>query len=236
MEVENVITAFRLVKAGDVGVLAFFETNQMPRSMMPSSFISLPNGQSIRRPDSLYSLQFGSLYTLSETDLPVVQRLSESLQKLDTQKSGLAVALRHFNQAYGRTIHEDRIIDLTVALESCLLADVSTEELNYRLALRGAALLAQAKLWEPEKAQALLKAMYAIRSAIVHAGQQLSNLGKDQKRLLGKLGIPPNEFSERCEDIVRDILRTYVMWLTPGNRSVQTICGDLDRSILQGLT
>ncbi len=236
MEVENIITALRLVKVGDVGVLAFFETNQMPRSSMPSSFISLPNDQSIRRSDSFYSLQFGSLYTLSETDLPVAQALSEALQKLDKQKSGLAVALRHFNQAYGRTNHEDRIIDLTVALESCLLADVSTEELNYRLALRGAALLAQAKLWEPEKAQALLKAMYAIRSAIVHAGQQLSDLGKDQKKLLGKLGIPPHEFTGRCENIVRDILRTYVMWLTQEGKSVKTICSDLDHSILQGLT
>jgi len=236
MEVENVITAFRLAKAGDVGVLAFFETNQMPRSITWSSFISLPDGQSIRRPDSLYSLQFGSPYTLSETDLPVVQRLFESLQKLDTQKSGLAVALRHFNQSYGRTIDEDRLIDLTIALESCLLADASHEELNYRLALRGAALLAQAQLWEPGKAQALLKAMYAIRSAIVHSGQRLSNLEKDQKKLLGKPGILPEKFSGQCENIVRDILRTYVLWLTPSQRSVQTICGDLDRFILQGLS
>jgi len=236
MEVEKIITVLRLVKAGDVAALAYFEMSQMPRSIMPSSFISLPNDQSIRQVDSLYSHQFGSLYTLSQTDLPVIQTLYESLQKLDTQKSGLAVALRRFNQAYSRTIHEDRIIDLTIALESCLLADASSEELNYRLALRGAALLTQAKLWEPEQSQALLKAMYAIRSAIVHAGQQLSNLKKDQKKLLEKLGILPHEFPGRCENIVRDILRTYVLWLTPGNRSVQTICGDLDRSILQGLT
>jgi Apea-like HEPN len=234
-EVENIITALRLVKAGDVGVLAFFETNQMPRSSMPSSFISLPSDQSIRQPDSFYSLHFGSLYTLSETDLTVAQALSEALQKLDKQKSGLAVALRHFNQAYGRINHEDRIIDLTVALESCLLADVATEELNYRLALRGAALLAQAKLWEPEKAQALLKAMYAIRSAIVHAGRQLSDLRKEHRSMLQKLGIPPHEFPGRCENIVRDILRTYVMWLIQSNKSVQTICSDLDRSILRGL-
>ncbi len=146
------------------------------------------------------------------------------------------MALRHFNQSYGRTIDEDRLIDLTIALESCLLADASHEELNYRLALRGAALLAQAQLWEPGKAQALLKAMYAIRSAIVHSGQRLSNLGKDQKKLLGKLGILPEKFSGQCENIVRDILRTYVLRLTPGQRSVQTICGDLDRFILQGLS
>ncbi len=236
MEVENIITVLRLVKAGNVGTLAYFEMSQMPQSFVPSFFISLPNDQSIRQAGSLYDHQFGSLYTLSQTDLPVVQNLYESLQKLDTQKSGLAVALRRFNQAYSRTIQEDRIIDLTIALESCLLADASTEELNYRLALRGAALLAQTNLWGPEKAQALLKAMYAIRSTIVHAGKLLSDLGKEQKKLLGKLGVSPDEFTGQCENIVRDILRTYVMWLTQGNRSVQTICGDLDRSILQGLT
>lgn len=235
-EVKNVITAFRLVKSGDIGVLAFFERSQMPRSFLPSSFINLPNDQSIRRPDSLYALQFGSPYTFSEADLPVAQTLTESLQRLDMQECGLAVALRYFNQAYGRTIPEDRIIDLTVALESCLLTDGSTEGLSYKFALRGAALLAQAKLWEPEKAYALLEAMYAIRSAIVHEGQQLSDLGKNGKKLLGKLNIHPDKFPGRCENIVRDILRTYVMWLTPGRRTVRTIGDDLKRSILQGLT
>ena len=231
-ELQRIISALRLVHAGDIEVQMIFRTNPIIESSKSSSFIDNPNYRSTET-------QFAHLkspYVLSQTDLSIVQELCESLQKLDRQKSGLTVALRRFNQTYDRITPEDQIIDLTIALESCLLADASKEELNYRLALRGAALLTQAKLWEPEKAQELLKAMYAIRSAIVHKGQQLSNLGKDQKKLLGKLGIPADEFPGQCENIVRDILRTYVMWLTPGNRSVQTICGDLDRSILQGLT
>lgn len=231
-ELQRIISALRLVYAGDINVQMIFRINPMIESSKSSSFIDSPN----YRPTQTQFARLKSPYVLSQTDLPIVQELCESLQKLDRQKSGLTVALRRFNQTYDRTTPEDQIIDLTIALESCLLADASKEELNYRLALRGAALLTQAKLREPEKAQALLKAMYAIRSAIVHKGQQLSNLGKDQKKMLGKLGIPADEFPGRCENIVRDILRTYVMWLTPGNRSVQTICDDLDLSILQGLT
>jgi hypothetical protein len=230
-ESDRIITAFRLVHAGNVNIQVSFETNSRIESLKSSSFIDSP----YHRPTETQFAHLEPPYTLSRTDLRIARELCESLQKLGEHKKGLEVALRRFNQAYGRTLDEDRIIDLTIALESCLLADASKEELNYRLALRGTALLTQAKLWEPEKAQALLKAMYAIRSAIVHAGQQLSDLGKDQKRMLQKLGIPPYEFPGRCEDIVRDILRTYVMWLLPDSRSVQTICGDLDRSILRGL-
>jgi Apea-like HEPN len=225
-ELQRIISALRLVHAGDIKVQLIFRTNPMIESSKSSSFTDSPNHRPIKT-------QFAHLktpYVLSQTDLPIVQELCESLHKLGEQKRGLEVALRRFNQVYERTDLEDRIIDLTIALESCLLAGLK-EELNYRLALRGTALLAQTNIWEPEKAQSLLKAMYAIRSAIVHEGQQLSRLGKDQKKMLQKLEIAPHEFPSRCEDVVRDILRTYVIWLAKGSGSVQTICGDLDQYI-----
>jgi hypothetical protein len=87
----------------------------------------------------------------------------------------LSVGLRRFNQSYERNIPEDQIIDLTVALESTLLADRG-EELTYRLAVRGAALLANVGTpWELRKSRALLATMYDVRSRIVHGGQQLSD-------------------------------------------------------------
>ncbi len=235
VEAEQIITALRLVKAGDVGILAFFETSQMPHTSRPPSFISILNNYSIRQPDSLYALQYGSTYTLTQADLPVVKAVYASLLQLDTWQNGLAVALQRFNQTYGRTNHEDRIIDLTIALESCLLADVSKEELNYRLALRGAALLAQTATWESEKAQALLKAMYAFRSVIVHDGRPISALGKEDRNILKKLEISPDQFPQQCENIVRDILRAYVLRLAKGE-TARMVCAELDRYIVQRLT
>jgi hypothetical protein len=229
-EAEDILTALRLTKAGDVGVLGYFEAGRMPRSYTEgSSFISGPNDQSTGWTDSSHD------YWLFQTDLPVVQGVYEALQKLNTQKGGLAVSLRRFNEAYDRSTPEDKIIDLTIALESCLLAGMEGE-LSYRFSLYGAALLAEAKLWEPEKAQSLLKAMYAIRSAIVHGGKKLSNLGDRQQDLIKKLKIYPSKFPDQCEGIVRDILRTYVIWLSEdGRRSVKTICSAFDQYILKGL-
>ena len=106
--------------------------------------------------------------------------------------------------------------------------------MSYRFALRGAALLAREKIWEPGQAQALLRAMYTIRSAIVHSGQQLSDLGKDQKKLLQKLGIQPYKFPQQCENIVRDILRTYVLRQAKG-QSIETIITDLESYIVSCL-
>ncbi len=134
-----------------------------------------------------------------------------------------------------RDLREDRIIDLTIALESCLLADVSDGELNYRLTLRGAALLAQARLWKPARAQSLLKAIYAIRSAIVHEGQQLTNLGGKQRKILQKLEISPEEFPQQCENIVRDILRTYLHRLSQGE-TTRMVCAGLESYIVQSFT
>jgi len=227
-ELEDTITALRLVKAGDVGALAFFERGRM---------VSGPPTMSASVSPALFVRQHNTLYHFTEVDLPIATALYTTLQEFDQHKRGLAIALRRFNQSYSRINPEDQIIDLTIALESCLLGD-GNEELNYRLALRGAALLAKAKLWEPKDARDLLKALYIVRSAIVHSGQELSNLGREATKQLRDLKISPDKFPQRCEDIVRYIVRTYVLRLAEdgaSDKTVRTICVELDQSILEGL-
>ncbi len=218
----DMLTALRLMNAGDVGAPALFHASQARFSWPSASFTE--GGQLLR--------QSGVVYTLAHSDLPVLRTLHDALHRLSAHRSGLTVALRRFNQAYGRALLEDRIIDLTIALESCLLTE--KEELNYRLSLRGAALLAQEKSWSPSDAQSLLRAMYAIRSAIVHSGQQLADLGKDAKKVLRNLGLEPYEFSQQCENIVRAILKAFVMRLDR-NQSLERVIQQLDRCIVQSL-
>ena len=180
-------------------------------------------------------------YELSEQEIAGLKELSKALHQLRTGQTqaslygDMTLALRRFNQSYHRTLLEDQIIDLTIALESSLLTREKGEELSYRLSLRGTALLAQRGAWEPDKSQALLKVMYDIRSKIVHDGRLLSDLEKDIKKKLQHVGISTREFPQQCEDIVRDVLKEYVLREEATGQSMEQINEGLDKSIVQSL-
>ncbi len=210
IEFEDTTTALRLVKAGDVGALAFFERGRM---------VSGPTTMSAYVSPAMLVRQNGALYHLTGANLPVVTTLYTALQQLGQRKNGLAVALRRFNQAYGRDIREDQIIDLTIALESSLLASYRGMNKSKLLSARGAALLSGTK--NPGETETLLKEMYKTRNEIVHGGKLLSELGKH-----------PLDFPLHCENVVRDILREYVTRLTRGSKpTLQAVNADLDRQI-----
>ena len=235
-EVEDIITALRLIKAGDVRVPSFIERlhTQFPRT--EEKVIYSLHDHSIYHESHRHLIA----YVLNETDLVHVRTFFQALQQLRTGSNDLykphgplSIALRRFNQAYHRELPEDQIIDLTIALESSLLAK-ERDELNYRLSLRGAALLVDAEpKWETNRSQALLKTMYDVRSGIVHDGQRIAEREKDLRKLQS-VGISPQEFLVQCENIVRDILKAYVLRGVLG-QSTEQVNRDLDKRILQGL-
>lgn len=207
-EFEDTTTALRLVKAGDVGALAFFERGRM---------VSGPTTMSASVSPALLVRQHDVQYHLAGADIPVVTTLYTALQKLGQRKNGLAVALRRLNQAYGRDIREDQIIDLTIALESSLLAGYKGKDKSKLLSARGAALLSGTK--NPDETKALLEEMYKTRNKIVHGGKLLSELGKH-----------PLDFPLHCENVVRDVLREYVTRLTSESKpTLQAVNNNLDR-------
>ncbi len=208
-ELEDVITALRLMRAGDVYVLCCFEHT---RSMTPTRF-RVKSIISQRRLDQ-------SHFHFAEADLSRVRALYTSLQSLGKQKSGLAVALRRFNDSYGRDIREDQIIDLAIALESSLLAGDKERTKKDKLAARGAALLAATR--NPSETEALLKEMYKARNGIVHGGMLLSELGKH-----------PTEFPQHSENIVRDILKAYMLRLANG-QSVAQVNQEVEKRSVDG--
>jgi len=232
-ELGDVMSAMRLLKGGDVGAPAIYQKRLEPVLWEGTRMCYSLN--QVRQ----FSSPFWA-YELHETDIAPLQELVKALQQLRRAQSrgtsplygDLSVGLRRFNQSYERNIPEDQLIDLTVTLESTLLAD-HDEELTYRLAVRGAALLADVGTpWEPRKSRALLTTMYAVRSSIVHSGQQLS----DQKVLnkIRNIGIQPKDFPQQCERIVRDILKTYVQRKANG-QSVRQINQELETRIVDGL-
>ncbi len=227
-ELRDIVMALRLLKPGDVAVTAYVEQSDevppfhwYPSMGIPGTFLT---DFQVRR--------HGSIYTLLESEAASVSSLVDALDRLSARQhyGGLEIGLRRFNQSYSRNYYEDRIIDLTVALESTLLAGIgSKSELKFRFALHGAALLAHSKA--PQESRELLTKMYDARSSIVHGGKFLSEL-KSRDRL----GLEPKDFVQSCEDLVRDILRQFIHELNASAGStVETVNDALDKRILHGL-
>jgi hypothetical protein len=228
-DLRNVITALRLTKPGDVAVTGYADqSDDVP---------PLGSYPSLRTLDMLWSdfqvRRQGSIYTLEADDIGNVLSFSEVLKLLDARsaRAGLDVALRRFNQSYSREYNEDRLIDLTIALESTLLADVSDPkiDLKYRFVLHGAALLARRR--DPQEVHTFLRAMYDARSVVVHSGKVLSDMKK------GKLaGLEWREFAKACEDMTRDILVEYLRELRLQPEStVQSITKGLETRVVRSL-
>jgi hypothetical protein len=181
-----------------------------------------------------HARRFGSVYSLCSEDIQGLTIIFNSLKSLGAQGAlrSVEVGIRRFNQAYGRKNPEDRIIDLTVALENLLLTGIS-DELQFRLAMRGAALLR--KSWQPTKSFSLLQAIYNARSSIVHDGKTLDDPSL-QKQILSKLEptLNSSRFLDEAERIVRAVLREYLDLLVSG-ASLKKINDDLDRSVLESL-
>lgn len=213
-EVRDVITALRLLREGCVGiVVGFSHPSARFSNGMSGGWSSL----------SYHASGIHGSYTLHTTDLPALRELVNKLALSAVQKS-LGVALRRFNQAYERSQLEDRLIDLTIALESSVL-DEDPNELTYRLARRGAALIAQDR--PPHETRETLEAVYAARSQIVHNGALISD------KVTWK-GFPASDLLARCEDCTRRILRSYVARLVAGS-SLRSINTSLDNDLIDGL-
>lgn len=206
--IQQIITSLRLAVAGQVGAQAVFFDNE-------------GCGSSGRQ--SLFHLKvspYSEKYVLDASTAAEALRIYKLLSTIQREPSSpfggeLEIALRRFNQAYTRDIAEDRIIDLTIALESTLLSRIHNE-LNYRMAFRGACLLADEQ--DPEPTFSLLQKIYNERSKIVHDGWHL----RDRTLPL------------RCEEVVRRILRAYLVRVARGE-SLGAINKDIESRVISTL-
>jgi hypothetical protein len=211
----HMLTAFRLYKAGDIGS-KFHVTEHLDPV---TSFSGLRGSPLV----GFWIPAHGKKYQIDGVELPKAFKIFKDLCKLEkcNKLLGLNVALRRFNQSYSRKLPEDKIIDLTIALESILLS-AEKDELQYKLATRGARLLK--KKSDPLKTRSVLKLLYTLRSAIVHEGLVLSSPSKSIKKNIRSYDadLKPSEIPCICEDIVRAVILEYMSRLRAGN-SVQEI-------------
>jgi hypothetical protein len=166
-----------------------------------------------------------SQYRLAPDERSRIDDLFAALTDRDVGAK-LGVALRRFNQSLSRRLGEDKITDLTIAMEASLLYGVE-DEFAYKLSLRGAALLAETI--DPTFVQLHLNTMYDARSKIVHEGKRLHEVKK-----LKAQDITPNKFLDDSETIAREILRNLVSDVASG-KSLEAILRGLDAKVVNAL-
>src|ERR1051326_6606356 len=146
---ENIVTALRLLKNGNIQAPFLLDCTQLAWPWRDSA-------EKLYVPD-FYAEDNVGQFVLSEAELATVQQLIRALEKLPLPKQGgLRLALQRLNRSYTRFLPEDRLIDLTIALESTLLAGEGGSELKFRLVMRGVVLL-RAK-YKPEDTKHILEA------------------------------------------------------------------------------
>ena len=224
-DAERLLTAMRLHKPYELGIYGMYFTK------CPIGTTDI--GQHSCGQRSLFEPSFrtgltATPYELESKDLDEVCTLANGIQKAD---DGLQIAIGRFNQAYERRRSiEDKLIDLTIALESTLLSDVQ-DELKYRLSVRCAALLSDE--CDPIQTHFIAKKVYDARSQVVHQGQRL-----DRQKLIitnSTVSVTPKEFVREAEALTRAVLRRYVIAAEAGT-STRLFTSSIDRQIMEKLS
>lgn len=238
-DIYSFLLALRLYKSGDVGTPTIFRTGLAPTTSNATEAHSFELGE-LR--------SFPQKYILEPGDLNHVRAVYQRLDALDA-RNGLAplhVALRRYMQSCSRSRPEDSIIDVTIALESCLLGD--EPELAYKFSLRGAALLVENTTHTPTRVKVLLAALYASRNKIVHEGRSLNELSSLSSVMEAAGNLDVSELQEQWEELARLILHEFQVRLLTGmenrlpsgkmpkpNAAMGQIREELDGVLVEGL-
>ncbi len=216
---EEVLITLRLLKSGNP-LYDIILTE-------PVGFNPVTAGLGSSHTDRLYSIsprQEEDLH-LTVEDCVLLKNVWQRLQHIFrlNDQGKLDVGIRKFSNIYERKFLEDRIIDMSILLESTLLYGIK-DELKYRLSLRGAHLLGSNR--EPEETFRLLREFYDVRSTIVHNGNRLTSQISVDKR-----PFSPADFVAEMEAVCREVLRTYIDKVARGD-SISNVNKDLDNEAL----
>lgn len=223
------ITALRLTDAGDVG--ASMIMHKPLRCMMWGDGASMMPETTARVHGGIFDLdqdhKLGRAISLYNQLLALEQ---------ENRLRQLEMAIRRFNQSYGRDLFEDRIIDLTIVLEATLLHGTK-DELKYRLAIRGAKLLSETDV--PDVVFPFLKALYDLRSKIVHEGHSATQIANEKDSNAAKKAfeqIGGFNGANKVEDYVRSVLALLIRKLsTAPDVCLEDIVESLDAEIIRAL-
>jgi Apea-like HEPN len=116
-------------------------------------------------------------------------------------RSVTELSLRTFSSAFTRPQWADSVVDLAVVLEALFAGD-AREEITYRVSFRAALLIGRG-LEESTRVLRAVRAFYALRSGVVHAGTDLDRVIRRVWREWTAMTSPPCAVLKRSSMWVR---------------------------------
>lgn len=226
IEIEKFILAARLIARGKIQINNgyIFSSYYYSCFQLHSSTV-LDNIQAYFYSEEIC---FEQLYKIDETSFTNIINEINILEPLNDEK--LMIPMLYFMQYYSSGNLFDRIIKLSIILESTMLADCR-EELKYRLNIRTCHFL-------QEDISNILSVFYDIRSSIVHNGCIEKTLYKKIKT--ATLNQYANDMESlfyfvqmKVEPIVRNILyKSFTLFATSKEiKDYEQLMGQIDKNI-----
>jgi hypothetical protein len=209
VEASRLLTALRLLHSGAVGTSG---------AIMPTLIEGI-GVSNFFRPMNEFQLDDNSLSTLIENPYQLASDEIAKFKRLylmvsDPPKTeALKIALRRFNFSYSRSEKEDRVIDLSITLESCLVPGGGATKKKC-IAGRSAALLGDEQR-DASAVYSFLENFYDARNDVVHEGKSINeNMWSGQ--IHGEQ-VTVEQFMAKGEQITREILCRYLDLLNADN-------------------
>jgi len=165
-ELDAILTAFRLLKRGDIGILAVKYVNPSPFSTP----FNLP-------PDLDFLVQFqGEDYKFDKSDLKKFKSFYKKIKEKSVCNE-LDICISRFNKSYTRNDITDQIIDLVIAMEA--ITTETKDSIAYKIKTQLARLIERNKIKRKDLA-CKINSIYGIRSSLVH-GRNSEEIGNSKK-------------------------------------------------------
>lgn len=164
------------------------------------------------------------LYVLLNSEISAFLEFWQFYQKVRRSKQNrIELALRRFNYGYERKRPEDRLIDYMIGFEALLLGE--EQELRYKLALRGSALLGR-NSDERERTFNELHEAYKQRNKIVHGSTPKGPI------TIGSETVQFKELVNKVEEHLRSVIKEFLVRCE--RQSASKVMKALDEMIVSG--
>lgn len=164
--VENVLLALRLYKEGDVFCKVVLSERGLSLTILNPTY---------EMPSPLHR----TIYSLKMEEIRKIKEIFDKIIKANFDKRRyLRIACDRFNRSYGKSMHDEKIVDFMIAFEALFLREEKASS-NGQIIGVGASMLLGKNDLERKKIYDFLVKTYKLRNKIVH-GSTIAYSGIDE--------------------------------------------------------
>jgi hypothetical protein len=155
--VEDIILALRLFKEGDVFCKIIWAKDKLQETVINPTY---------EMPSTIHS----RIYSLRMEEIDQISKIFEKIRQADfDKKRTLRIACDRLNRSYGKSMHDEKIIDFMIAFEALFLRETSTN--SGTIIATGCSFLIGKTDNEQKEIYEFIKKTYKLRNDIVHGSE-----------------------------------------------------------------